>query len=298
VVTRLATLSGVVADAETGRPVPAFHVHARVEGETTGRDARDLIPREFVEPSGSFFIEGLFPGRATVAVQARGYVPWVEDVLLEPGLDAGLRPRLGRGKTLRGQVVNRETDLPVAFVWVVCHPRGNARQVMTVPNSMEWTDEGGTFAISGLAPGKYWVDAYHPEYARRAAAGPQGETKVTIAEEGEPEPLRIAIVPAGGLKGRILNLEGSRSFDTRLELKTAGGEGSVAHWGRVEHDGTFRLTSVPPGTYEVRLKQTFFKVEPEAGQAFLPEDTVEKFTPLGEVEVQAGATAAFEARMP
>jgi hypothetical protein len=108
----------------------------------------------------------------------------------------------------------------------------------------------------------------------------------------------MAMIPAGSLEGRIANIAGSKSFDTRLELSPVEENVGRKHWTRVEPDGAFHATSILPGKYAVGLRQSFFKHEMEGGQVILPEDVEEKRSPLGEVEIVAGETARFEGRAP
>jgi hypothetical protein len=256
-------------------------------------DGKELIPREFVDPSGVFFLEGLFPGRATLAVRARGHSIWSQEIELEAGEETAVHVRMDRGTVLQGTIVDSKTGLPIEHARVACQPRATGTYVVSASAlEFEWTDASGAFAVPGLAPGKYWVHLYHPGYI------PEGDgLKVTIAEDGN-EPLRIGMLPAGSLDGRIANLEASKSFDTRLELAPVEGSGGRNHWTRVESDGAFHATSILPGKYLVELRQSFFKKEMEGGQVILPEDVEEKETPLGEVEILAGETATFEARAP
>ena len=118
---------------------------------------------------------------------------------------------------------------------------------MTATSSLEWADTAGVFAVPGLEPGKYWVHVHHPEYQQETDG-----LKATIADDVN-EPLMIRMIPAGGRAGPSRNLDGSKSFDTRLELERLEGDGGREHWARVEYDGTFHATSIRPGRYRVSL---------------------------------------------
>lgn len=53
-----------------------------------------------------------------------------------------------------------------------------------------------------------------------------------------------------------------------------------------------------PATYDVLLREESLVRTLKPGEYIEPEDTREKVTPLGQVEIRAGETASFEARAP
>jgi hypothetical protein len=157
----------------------------------------------------------------------------------------------------------------------------------------------GQFAVSGLMPGEYSVNTQHPGYI------PDKDQVVAIGD-GEPEILRLGMLPAGGLEGRIENLKGNWWLDTRLILKRIDTESGVDPWDSgssftwpmvysrgpscaPQPDGRFHVKAIPPGTYQVELWT--YRTDPKPQIVRLDEL-------LEEVVIRAGETATYNARAP
>jgi hypothetical protein len=289
---RLADLSGAVVDSSSGMPVSSFTVLVRFEPATASSASGaegELVPREFIDPRGSFHLDGLLPGSCVVAVRARGFAVWAREVMLAPGEEATVHALLERGSTLRGAVVDRETGLAIPNARVQWSGGGRrpddqlASRFQLLEAAREWTDAGGQFVLSGLVPGEYSVSACHSGYL------PDGDRgRVAIGEAG-PEFLELGMRPASGLQGKIGNLEGKWSIALMLVLKRTEGEFGGDRWCHLEQDGRFQFTSLPPGTYRVELGTYQSDPKPEI---------VRLGEPLGEIVVRAGETATFDAPAP
>ena len=288
VLTRLSSLSGSAVDSLTGRPVSSFEVFVSF-GPAEAADSSDagvkLKPREFIDPRGWFRIDGLRPGSFLVAVRARGFAVWTQRVTVAPGEDTAVRALLERGRTLRGTVADRESGLPIPGAQVQCRRRGRAPEDLPshvdLNDTRDWTDAVGEFALPGLVPGEYSVNAHHPGYI------PDKDQVVAIGDT-EPESLRLAMFPGGGLAGEIENL-GENWIAVRLVLKRIDGESVGDLWCNPEPNGRFHATSVPPGTYRVELEKYQWKPKPQF---------VRMGEPRGEVVIRAGETATFNTRAP
>lgn len=293
VLTRLSSLSGSAVDSLTGNPVSSFEVFVSLaslgSAEANTSDTRgELVPREFIDPRGMFRIDGLRPGSFFLAVRARGFAVWAQRVTLAPGEDTDVRVLLERGWTLRGTVVDRETGLPIPNARVVCSRHGRRQEDLpchvTLSDTRDWTDAMGQFAVSGLDPGEYSVSTHHPGYIPDKD---QGQGRVAIGDT-EPEFLRLGMLAAGGLQGKIENL-GENWIAVRLVLRRVDGESGGDLRCNPEPNGRFHAASILPGTYQVELEKYQSKPKPQI---------VRMGEPLGEVVIRAGETATFDARAP
>jgi RNA polymerase sigma-70 factor (ECF subfamily) len=306
VLVRLGALAGTVVDAETGRPVPLFQIHAQIDGEL--RPALRLIPREFDDPRGAFAIDGLIPGKYRVAITAIGYGTLMRDVMVAPGKAERFPARLEKGFTLRGTVVDLDTGEGILGAHIAMDRRDQL--VMSSLSSSaagEWSAEDGSFSIRGLLPGEYWFFPSQP-----SSIPEKGCYRVMVGEE-DPAPMKIGMRRAGMLEGKVGRLEnwwrmllilqpveeekrkeGSEERPLRMDLRGVSSLGPTG-------EGRYKVTMVPPGTYDVLLEEEFPKPHfdgTKSGIPIRPEDMEHKVTVLGRVEIRAGQTTSFDLKRP
>jgi RNA polymerase sigma-70 factor (ECF subfamily) len=285
VLTRLAVLEGKVQDAERGSPVSLFTVYAMAFSGDGAEDPLVLLPRQYDSPAGRFAIDAMKPGRYLVHVAARGYGYWRGEVMLEPGKETSIAVVLQKGKTLRGAVVDCDagTPIPGATISWASKP-----QEKFVPAFVDRTREDGTFEVSGLFPGGYSVTVRHPEYVPEV-----GRIGIEILDK-DPDFVKVKMRRGGRLQGKLLISRSSIPASTVLIKPIEGtipaspqntdkplwpqvGSSSLP----VEKDGQFRSPGLPPGLYEVQLKQT------------APGGTSSSTKPLGQVEIRLGETTVL-----
>lgn len=66
-------------------------------------------------------------------------------------------------------------------------------------------------------------------------------------------------------------------------------------------DRRYEFGSVPPGTYDVILEETFLRPNPDEGKpgmAIRQEAAEERSTVLGRIEIRAGESASFDVKLP
>jgi RNA polymerase sigma factor (sigma-70 family) len=295
---RLGALAGVVTDAESARPLSTFTVALHAEAGDGGGDDRRFLPREFEDPHGEFFVDGLKPGRYAVIVRVAGRPlagSWVE---LVPGGSAELRFAIERGRVVRGVVRDADSGEPIPSVTVALSNRDRdaweSKWPLENPHGKSGAD--GSFAIEGLQAGRYAVWANHPQYR---VADERIRAVVPEAAAGEPEPLEIRMRRGGTVEGELVNVsKRGKRFMQMIRVRPKGGSGE-GFWGYIDREReTFRAPSVPPGAYEVYLREQILApgVDKEA-TSFRREDMIEEDLYLGDVEVRVGETTTFNARL-
>ncbi len=111
-----------------------------------------------------------------LTVQASGYAPGLEKVVVRPGL-APVEFRLAKGRTVRGRVVDAKGD-PLAGATVnVDGWRGR--------RTLQWqmtTDDEGEFRWTDAPPDSFWIDVQHEGYLRiNWREVPPADGELTIA---------------------------------------------------------------------------------------------------------------------
>ncbi len=211
----------------------------------------------------------------TPAVRVSTADRWNGSFKLDPGADpAKLEDlRLDPPATIRGRVLDLSNRDPVAdaLVWAV---RGE----------LAVTDEQGRYALE--------EGVYKSRSVRAAAAGYQpGLSQLDSEASGEAP--AIALSPAAGLRGRVVDQEGTLLVGVTIELTVTPPSGrfsSAVHrmmrdgWrGRTSDGGAFRVTGLPAG---VGFRLTF------KHQGFAP-NTLE-VEPLEAFESRAGLRVVLE----
>lgn len=177
-------------------------------------------------------------------------------------------PGVGR---LAGLVLEAAGGAPLPGVTLVAfRPRGYGGM------GFARTGEDGRFELTDLAPGPWWLVAWHPLYI------PAGIQELLAAPQGAPGPsvMTIDVPPAGGtlpervirlasgrrIAGRVVNASGTpmpgvqllpygtkwrRALESRLRTSLRDWEDHLPL--RTDAEGRFAFAFVPPGLKELRL---------------------------------------------
>ena len=145
-------LAGRVVDP-AGRPV----LGARI---VRGEEFAGATSRAETDADGRFRFAHVPAGETVLTVQASGYAPALEKVVVRPGL-APVEFRLAKGRTVHGRVVDAKGD-PLAGATVnVDGWRGH--------RTLRWrmtTDDEGEFRWTDAPPDSFWIDVQHEGYLR------------------------------------------------------------------------------------------------------------------------------------
>ncbi|MEE8467883.1 MAG: carboxypeptidase regulatory-like domain-containing protein, partial [Planctomycetota bacterium] len=189
---------------------------------------------------GSFVLDDLAPGLATLIASAPGFAPLGTPLELRAGETTEVRIQLDPGATLTGVVVGPD-HAPIAGVQVVAPERE--------PPPIALTDERGAFAWTGLAPGSLRI------VARRA--GFEDAEHASTLGVGENAGCTIVLVPLALLEGRVVDALGAPAAGVTVESHVFGSDSNQPTARDVsDADGSFQI-HVPNGS-----EHTFVLREP------------------------------------
>ncbi len=111
-----ASLAGIVADMGNGLPITRFHVRVTRDGEGGKEAPGPFNPgdREYSDAEGRFARDDLEAGKHVVKVTAQGFAPASREVFLTAGGRIEERFPLAQAGSIRGVVVDKATQMPVA----------------------------------------------------------------------------------------------------------------------------------------------------------------------------------------
>jgi hypothetical protein len=193
------TDAGVIAGrvvSAGGEPVASYtltvesFVPAKADGRVGMRRVLEVGDRE-----GRFEWRGMRPGRYRLMAMVPGR-PWARSpsVLVEPGrATRDVRLVLEEGVTLRGRVLDADTDEPLAGVDVMVD--GTGVEALAGPAGVTSDDEG-RYELEGAPRGAFYVRLFHRDYRRRVVlvSGGAGEVDLRVArldDAGPPGALEV-----------------------------------------------------------------------------------------------------------
>jgi hypothetical protein len=141
------------------------------------------------------------------------------------------------------------------------------------------TDAHGNLLFHPIEPGNYYVEAKKPAYF--ATMGYQGTaqsfpqatgTLVTVSHDRAEVYVRLSLMRLGELRGRIVDEVDNPIEGISVEaLDDSGSQRRGRTTGRTDRDGSFRIQSLPPAQYMVRISGLHFSLSsPPTG--FSPEE--------------------------
>lgn len=245
-----ATLTGIVVDAG-GDPVPGAIVRAEPvrRGPRGPHGDAHLTAggRAAAGDDGRFVIAGLDPGPHVALASDRERAPASAEVTLVARSRADVRLALAVGAVLHGVVRDAGGEPVAASSIVVSQMDGLRGRVVAVRTVI---DREGTFAIDGLAPGEYRVQATAHGHA---PSGPGSGIAELPPARGRPALLTL---PAGGtLTGTVRSADGDPIENARVSVEGGIGEGPspipFAASATTDKAGAFALRGLAPGRRSV-----------------------------------------------
>jgi protocatechuate 3,4-dioxygenase beta subunit len=280
-----AILRGAIVAADTGSPIRRAQIRVSAPGARESRVAT-------TDAQGRFEIKELPAGRYTLNASKGGFVS-LQYGQRRP-TESGTPIELGDGQTIdkltialpRGSVIGgRITDEfgePVANASVTAlryvYAGGTRRMSPAGQNARDTTDDQGHFRLFGLPPGEYFVSATlrtgldaadpsgeTPGYAATYFPGTSnvGEaTRVTLVVGQENTNISFGLVATHLVRvsGQVLTSQGTAASNGMIMLLSANSGGRPGPFqgggsgGRVDANGTFRLTNVAPGHYQLQAR--------------------------------------------
>lgn len=193
--------------------------------------------------------------------------------------------------SLQGVVTNSVTGEPVLRAHVSLRPRSSERPGVQKHFGALTTSEG-KFSIAAIDPGRYSLTVEKPGFL---ALFPKNAPDLNLQPGDTRNDLKLALVPAGSITGRVLNADGEPMENVRVAVD----RGSLSE-GTTDDNGKFRIGGLNPGRYRVRALPQTMMVPPE----IRTDGTTEvHYSPTyypsallsgsaGRVEVRAGAETA------
>lgn len=242
----LGGLRGTVLQ-EDGTPLRAFSVSPRIyEGD---RELTKVPARTFQSEDGFFQFDGLEPGLYNVIIGAPGFAQaTIESVSVQSNQWADLQTvRLGQGGRVLGQVIDANTNEPVAgakvtvvggsrnFLASTIQTRGGGRkgQMMTGPD--------GFFEFIGLSVPEVDLKVEHRAFI----------TEVVDNVLSGTADLVVAIGTGGIIEGRVVDDRGD--FVAGVQVLLSGGSKGTDSRTQTDRKGFFVFPGLPTGSYTVRV---------------------------------------------
>ncbi|GAB1765757.1 carboxypeptidase regulatory-like domain-containing protein [Priestia megaterium] len=231
-----ATVSGTVR-SDTGEPI-------------TNATVRILDQNEFVlgtivtDEFGNYSLTDLPQGNQEIIVSAPGFATQLGGVILIPGqvvtnLNFTLTANSG---SISGQIVTADTGIPIVGAIAI------VRTVAGVPVviASTTTDELGNYTVNGLQPGSYTVTGSATGYALNTVGAIVFSDQATQAN--------IALSPlVGSISGTVLDVQGNPIVNIPTQIRVFSQSGVLLQTVAAQSDGTFSITNLPPGSYQLAL---------------------------------------------
>lgn len=270
---KLGTISGKVTAADTGAPLKRAQVTIRSVanyGNTFSATTDD---------AGLYELKNLDPGRYSALAAKPGYVsgPRIQrssdnlDNLVTVDEDQQVKDinfNLQRGGVISGKLADSDGE-PVAGVSVQVLRRyyNNQGRPEAVSIQMVRSNDRGEYRVYDLPPGRYYVASGQPPQTAGQAAPPPtpygrayypsvasfAEAQaVVLAPGGETNGINF-MVPDGAfyaVSGTVVDPRGGNPSTFWVNGFSGGGT-TGNFYTQAKADGSFRLSNVPPGHYEI-----------------------------------------------
>jgi hypothetical protein len=260
---------GRVVDASTKRPLRGVVIALGDASTLTDGDGRYEM-RELA--AGRYTVSARFDGYLTTAFgQTRPLGAGTPVVLRAGQIAANVDIELPRGAAIAGTLRDENGDVvPGAQVRALRPTYSEGRKTLaldTNTTTLGITDDRGAFRIYGLIPGDYYVAALVPAGppAENSGAGfaPTyfpgttnfAEASRVTARIGEQAPIAdfsVRMTRLAAVSGVVADPQGSPPASVMLGIRQAAA-GALIPFAirRPAPDGTFRLSSLPPGEYDI-----------------------------------------------
>ena len=234
-------ISGRVFDKETKQPITTFD--AGLSGSRGGGGMVMMGPnqtRPFTSDDGSFVLENVPLGPATVVVTAAGYtVATLPNVDVEEGQATDVEVALERGVRIVGRVTDASGNA-VSGANVRVAPRAVGRVVAPqMMGSMVTTDASGEYVIEAAEPGEQTLSFQRAGFVA---------TEKT-AELKRPE-TRVDVQLSSGVKatGVVVTESGTPVADAMVTAYS-GAAGTRGTGARTDANGAFQIEALAPARY-------------------------------------------------
>jgi protocatechuate 3,4-dioxygenase beta subunit len=244
---------GVVADEETGVPIPEFELSVLQSHKGRGPAALKEHLR-FSDSGGRFEIRNLDPGRYAIQASVPEYADGTSEEfeVVRGQATPGVRVEMNRGGSIAG-VVRDRSGQPVKNALVQVRENGmkdNPVIGLLIPlargerPNQTRTAEDGSFRIDLIVPDTYQIFVRHAKFA-------QLERNDVTVEKGRLKELGSLELSKGGrVSGRAFDLEGRPLKGATIVAVSKTQDYRSARSG---NDGFFEITGLPAGDYTITI---------------------------------------------
>ncbi len=235
-----ARIAGRVLGPDT-QPVPGATVQATPDRRPGEHDRDRPWGQATTDGEGRFVVEGLDEGAAyTLEARHELFAPGRSE--RTAGGAQGVLVRLGRGRSLRGRVVDADGRPAAAYTLALARKRGLAFDVV---RTLAIVDAEGRFAVEGLEPGRY----------RIVATGLGRAPSAALDAEAPADGLELRLGKAGTVVGVVTDAAGKPLEHAKVQLEGDLSSGSIVipllPAAITDEEGRFELAGVPPGRRSV-----------------------------------------------
>ncbi|MFH2003021.1 MAG: carboxypeptidase-like regulatory domain-containing protein [Planctomycetota bacterium] len=252
-------VSGLVMDGQSRAPVNDFRIRVmernRVGNKETMMPTRTV--KEFKTKDGRYSIENLDPGSCFLLVSSSGYADCLssEVVIARDQVKENVDIYMNQGGDLRGRVVNG-AGAPVQGAKITLSdsaeqddPFSRALGAMmnsTIERSKKTTvtDETGSFLLTLITPGRYGINATHPDYAR----GSPRSVNVEPGAGATPQMEDMVLTEGARVFGRVLDNKKNPVSSAIVAITNSKG---FMERTTTEADGSYQFRHLKAGEYTV-----------------------------------------------
>ena len=322
-VERLGSIEGLLVDT-AGAPVAGSRINAQGPGEGDNGlafDDLDGLPmpsgqgRTTTAADGTFRIEGVRPGLASVAASGKGHRPARQEgvqvlaaettkgvrLVVDRGASAKVTVTDDQGKPIAGAKVAVQKpsagagDGSMGFVRSVSVEDSSDGPVMIGGNSAvgsALTDAEGVAVVTGLPAGDFEVAATHAEFAAAVPA------RVSLPKTGVVE-AALQLRAPGFVEVATLTSDGTPAPGVDLTVQAIDAPpGSEGKRGTSDERGQLRMGPLSPGDYRVELSRKPNVTHVAGGMSFAAAGGGTIASSRQRFTVQAGKTTQVEVRRP
>ncbi|HEV8241639.1 MAG TPA: carboxypeptidase regulatory-like domain-containing protein [Thermoanaerobaculia bacterium] len=229
----------------------ALHGHVRqdgrpVDGAMVMLRGHDVVAsgRGRTDYAGAYEVENLRPGNYDVEVFAPTTGMRKHDTVTldaDRELDFDLR-----STRIAGKVLEAGTGEPLAGVAVKAEPAQPDDDGMAIFSGAVTTDDGGRFALGAATEGSWTVSAEKAGYARAS-------TGIDVGAEPVDD-LEIRLSPTQGITLMVSRTAGAPPRNVQVAVLDGARRALVTGMYSTGENGRVRLSTVPPGTWEVLVR--------------------------------------------
>jgi protocatechuate 3,4-dioxygenase beta subunit len=188
---------------------------------------------------GSFRAEGVLPGTYGIRAEATDAAMTVisETVTVGRSDVQDVKVVLGRGAIIAGKVLSAD-GRPAAQVRIGARVKGGRSFLRPVSSA-----DDGSFRLAGVGGGPVTIDA-------RSAVGGIAQAEVPPVAPGQTATVTLRLGPAPSLTGTVKRPDGRPAAGVAVAV-TGQGPGLAYDSTNTDTEGSFTITSLPPGRYTV-----------------------------------------------